>query len=169
MLSRVIDLRAPQEPVGLRARLVDPAGVRTRFVRYCASSGLASLVSAAMFALVYRWLEQGPRAATVTAVVTGALVNFTANRFWSWGRRQRLGLGRDAVAYAALVTVTALTAAVVTSLTHVYLRVADPNLRAVLVEASYFATYAALFLIKFAILDRVVFRSRHQVPSTTRA
>ena len=27
---------------------------------------------------------------------------------------------------------------------------------------SYFGTYAAMFLVKFVLLDRVVFRSRHQ-------
>jgi hypothetical protein len=63
----------------------------------------------------------------------------------------------------------ALAAALVTSVTHALLRDADPDRRAVLVEASYFATYAALFLVKFVVLDRLVFRSRHQVPSTTRA
>jgi putative flippase GtrA len=164
----VIDLSGPQtRSVGVR--LTERRGLLIRFVRYCASSGLATLVSAGTFALVYRWLELGPRTATAAAVITGALVNFTANRFWAWGRRQGFGLGRDAASYAALVTATGLTAAVVTSLTHAYLHDADPNQRAVLVEASYFATYAALFLIKFAVLDRVVFRSRHQVPSTTQA
>ena len=64
---------------------------------------------------------------------------------------------------------TALVAAAVTSLTHLYVQDLYPNRRAVLVEASYFATYAVLFVGKFVVLDRLVFRSRHQVPSTTRA
>jgi putative flippase GtrA len=149
--------------------VINARGVRIRFVRYCLGSGLATIVSAVTFGLVYREFGLGPQAATGGAVVAGALVNFAANRFWAWGRTQRLGLGRDAVSYAALVVTTAVAAAAVTTLTHAYLRDADPDHRAVLVEASYFATYAALFLIKFAVLDRVVFRSRHQVPRTTRA
>jgi putative flippase GtrA len=107
--------------------------------------------------------------ASGAAFLAGVLVNFTAGRFWAWDRRARRGLGRDALAYAALAVATALAAAVVTSVTHGYLRDADPDRRAVLVEASYFATYAALFLFKFLVLDRVIFRSRSQVPSTTRA
>jgi putative flippase GtrA len=149
--------------------VINVGGMRIRFVRYCLGAALATVVSAATFALIYREFGLGPQAASGAAVVAGALVNFVANRFWAWGRTHRLGLGRDAVSYAALAVTTALTAAVVTSLTHAYLRDADPDRRAVLVEASYFATYAALFLIKFAVLDRVVFRSRHQVPRTTRA
>ena len=141
----------------------------TRFVRYALGSGLATATSAVAFALAYRVLDQGPRVATCAAFLAGALINFTANRFWAWNRRARHGLGRDALSYAALAGFAALAAAVVTSLTHALLRDADPDRRAVLVEASYFATYAVLFVVKFVVLDRVVFRSRHQVPSTTRA
>jgi putative flippase GtrA len=140
-----------------------------RFARYAVGSGLATVTSAVAFALAYRVLDQGPRVATGAAFLAGAVVNFAASRFWAWNRRVRHGLGRDAVAYAALAVTAALAAAVVTSVTHALLRDADPDRRAVLVEASYFATYAALFLVKFVVLDRLVFRSRHQVPSTTRA
>ena len=41
----------------------------------------------------------------------------------------------------------------------VYVQDLNPNGRALWVEGSYFATYAALFLVKFLVLDRVVFRS----------
>ena len=125
--------------------------------------------SAVAFAVAYRALDQGPRIATGAAFLAGALVNFVANRFWAWHRRARQGLGRDALYYATLSVGTALVAAAVTSLTHLYVQDLDPNRRAVLVEASYFATYAVLFLVKFVVLDRIVFRSRHQVPTTTRA
>jgi putative flippase GtrA len=141
----------------------------TRFLRYAVGSGVATLTSAASFAVAYRVLDQGPRVATGAAVLAGAMVNFTAGRFWAWNRRDRRGLTRDALSYAAVAVLTALTAAVVTSVTHTLLQDADPNRRAVMVEASYLATYAALFLAKFLILDRIVFRSRHQVPTTTRA
>jgi putative flippase GtrA len=140
-----------------------------RFIRYAVGSGLATALSAVTFALAYRVLDLGPRVATGAAFLAGALVNFVANRFWAWDRRSRLRLGRDALSYAALAVAVALSAGAVTSLVHALLRDADPDRRAVLVEASYFATYAVLFLVKFVVLDRVVFRSRHQVPSTTRA
>jgi putative flippase GtrA len=140
-----------------------------RFLRYALGSGLATMTSAVAFAVAYRGLDQGPRMATGAAFLAGATVNFAANRFWAWSRRARAGLARDALSYAALSLGAALAAAVVTSLTHAYLQDLDTDRRAVLVEGSYFATYAALFLVKFLVLDRVVFRSRHHVPSTTRA
>jgi len=135
-------------------------------VRYGIGSGLAALTSAVVFALV---LDHGPRLATASASVAGFLINFSANRFWAWNRRARRGLGRDMLSYGALAVAAGVAAAVVTSVTHALLRDADPDRRAVLVEASYFATYGLLFVVKFLVLDRVIFRSRHQVPSTTRA
>jgi putative flippase GtrA len=146
----------------------------TRFIRYAIGSGLATVSSAVAFAIVYRVLGEGPRLASVTAFLAGAVVNFTSNRFWAW--RRRTGLGRDAFFYAIVAVVSALAATGVTSLTHAALADADPDRRAVLVEVSYFATYAVLFLLKFVVLDRFVFRTkafntkaRNQVDNTTPA
>lgn len=142
--------------------LAPPRG-RIRFFRYALGSAAATIVSAVTFALVYRELDAGPQAASIAAFLSGAMVNFTANRFWAWSRRQRPGLGRDMAGYAVLAVATALAAAGVTSLTERQTR------SLVVVELSYFATYAAMFLLKFVVLDRVLFRSRAEVESTTRA
>jgi len=147
-------------------------GERTRlgrFVRYATGSAGAVVASALAFALAYRLLDLGPRWASVTAFLAGAVVNFSASRFWAWKRRDRSGLGRDLLGYAVLAVAIALIAMGVTSFADAHLAGADPTTRAVLVEGCYFATYAVLFLVRFVVLDRLVFRSRHQVPSTTRA
>jgi putative flippase GtrA len=133
-----------------------------RFIRFAVGSGLATLASAVIFAVSYRMLHLGPQVASVAAFVSGALINFVANRFWTWARRDRRGLGRDAAWYALLAVGTALAATGVTSVTDWYVDQAgaSPNHQALLVEASYFATYAAMFGIKFVLLDRVIFRAR---------
>jgi putative flippase GtrA len=61
----------------------------TRFIRYAIGSGLATASSAVAFAIVYRVLGEGPRLASVTAFLAGAVVNFTSNRFWAWRRDAR--------------------------------------------------------------------------------
>jgi putative flippase GtrA len=156
-----------------------------RFLRYAATSAAATLASAAVFAVVYRVLHAGPEVASVGAFAAGAVVNFTGSRFWAWSHTRvrepavparRPGLGRDAAWYAGLAVSTALAAAVVTSLADGYtnrLGRSDDR-RVVVAEAAYFATYAAMFLVKFVLLDRLLFadrpvRSRDQVESTTRA
>jgi putative flippase GtrA len=141
-----------------------------RFLRFALGSLAATLISAAIFYLVYR-LGAPAGVASVAAFASGFVVNFTAGRFWAWNRRGPAGLGRDVISYLALAVVTALSAAGVTSLTDHYARrsvTLDAHL-AVVVEAAYFATYAAVFLVKFAVLDRVVFRSGTRADTTTGA
>ncbi len=138
-----------------------------RFLRYAATSAVATAVSAACFAVAYRLLRLGPEAASGCAFAGGALVNFTGSRFWAWARRERRGLGRDAAGYAALAIGTALAALGVTTLADAYagrLAISDDQ-RTLVVEAAYFATYGAVFLVKFVLLDRFLFGSERR-PAT---
>ena len=129
-----------------------------RFARYSAGSVLASAVSAVVFALAYHFGHTGPRIATLAAFLSGAVVNFVAGRFWAW-RRRGPGLGRDAFGYALVAVSTAVAAGATTTVTEWYAqRLALTDLhRTVAVEAAYFATYGAVFVVKFVLLDRVVF------------
>jgi putative flippase GtrA len=129
----------------------------TRFARYALGSALATGVSAAVFALAYA-VNAGPRVSSIAAFASGAVINFMVGRFWAW-RRRPFALGRNVVGYAVVALLTALAATAVTSATDWYARhghLSEPR-RALLVELSYFATYGAMFLVKFVLLDRVVF------------
>ena len=142
-----------------------------KFARYALGSVLATATSAVVFAVAYQVCHLGPRLSTAVAFLAGAVVNFTANRFWAWGRRRRAGLGRDALAYGALALLTALIAAQATATAEAHAAQLEDAYRAVVVEVSYFSVYGAMFLVKFLVLDRIVFapRSRSQVEQTTRA
>jgi putative flippase GtrA len=141
-----------------------------QFLRYTASSVAATAFSAVAFAAAYRFFHLGPGLASVSAFVAGFLVNFLGNRYWAWARRQRHRLGRDVLGYAVLAVASALVATTVTSLADGYterLGVSGDR-RAVLVETAYFATYAAMFMVKFVLLDRVLFASRTDRPRVGR-
>jgi putative flippase GtrA len=134
----------------------------TRLLRFIAGSALATLTSAVIFPLVYRGAHAGPLVATFVAFAAGAAVSFVVNRFWTWSRRHRAGLGRDLAGFLAVAGSVAVLAAVVTSLTDSYADQAgvSDGLRTALVESAYLGTYAVMFLIKFLLLDRLVFRSQ---------
>jgi putative flippase GtrA len=136
-----------------------------RFIRFALGSVLATAISAGTFYLVYH-LGGPAGVASVCAFAGGFVVNFVAGRYWAWNRRSPVGLGRDAVSYLAVAIGTALAAAAVTSLTDHYARRSSTlnTHLAVVVEGAYFATYAAGFLIKFSVLDRVVFRGEQAAP-----
>ncbi len=139
-----------------------------RFIRFALGSAAATLASAAALYVVFH--AGAPAAvASVTAFLAGFVVNFVAARFWAWSRRGQAGLGRDVVSYLVVAVSTALAATAVTTLTDHYARrtpVLDAHLT-IVVEAAYFSTYAAVFLVKFTLLDRVVFRSGPGVDGTT--
>src|SRR5256885_15567566 len=88
-----------------------------RLLRFVAGSVLATLTSAVVFPLVYRGAHAGPRIATFAAFAAGAAVSFAVNRFWTWSRRRRAGLGRDLFGFVAVAGPGAIPAAVVTSIT----------------------------------------------------
>ncbi len=134
-------------------------GRATRFIRYAAGSALATGASAGMFALAYHSAGAGPQLASVLAFLAGLIVNFTASRFWAFGRRQRQGMTRDLGGYAVIAVVTAVAAVAVTTLAERYAQHAHlaAGPRTVVVEGSYFAVYAAMFLAKFLLLDRLLF------------
>jgi putative flippase GtrA len=137
-----------------------------RFIRFALGSVLATAASAGTIYVVYRLLGAPAGVASICGFVSGFLVNFVAGRFWAWNRRSPVGLGRDAVSYLVVAVGTALAAFVVTTLTdHYARRSATLNTHlTVVVEGAYFATYAAMFLIKFSVLDRIVFRDEQVAP-----
>jgi putative flippase GtrA len=134
-----------------------------RLLRFLLASVLATLTSAVVFPLVYRGLDGSPTVASFAAFGAGTAVSFTIARFYAWNRRDRRRLGRDAVAYLLVASVVGTLAAVVT--TYADGRAERAGLSAtektVVVEAAYLGTFAVMFLVKFAILDRIVFRARN--------
>ena len=153
------------------ARVVHGRGGKiVRFVRYSVGSALATAVSAVVFAMAYHVHGIGPEISSIAAFLSGALVNFSVSRLWTWRGPRRRRVSRDALGFAVIAVLTALAATVATSVTEGYARRTGmtPTGRAILVEGAYFFVYAAMFLIKFALLDRVVFRYQHasQDPGT---
>ncbi len=155
-----------------------------RIWRYTIGSVVAAVTSFVVFAAAYD-VGAGPTAATVLAFVAGAVPNWVLNRTWAWQRRGRLHVRREVVLYAVVSVVNLAASAAVTG----WVSAAAPTvtsdhmLRVLLVATSYVATYGVLFVAKFVTYELVVFpapdpdhepepdlrRSRHQVPTTTRA
>jgi putative flippase GtrA len=150
-----------------------------RFGRYIVASVVASAVSATVFAVVYRWLDAGPRWASVISFVAGAVVNFMVFRYWTWRSRlaEDIPVRRELLSYSVVAVTTALIALGTTSVADHYARAAhvSADARTLIVEGAYFGAFGLMFVVKFLVLDRLVFtqrdalRSRHQVEKTTRA
>jgi putative flippase GtrA len=152
-----------------------------RFLRYAVGSAAASVVSAATLAGAYQGIGLGPRVSSSSAFCAGAVVNFLIGRFWAWRATVDPGAAavrRDFLRYAVVAVATALVALATTTVADRWARAAGLSaaMRTLVVEGSYFGAFAVMFIAKFLILDRYVFRardnsvrSRDQVENTTPA
>lgn len=144
--------------------------------RYTVGSVVAAATSAVVFAGAYA-VGIGPTASSVLAFFAGAVPNWVLNRSWAWQRSGPVHVRREIVLYAVVSAVSLVASAAATDWAdHAVPGVtSDHALRVVLVAAAYVATYGVLFVAKYVVYELVVFagddarRSRHQVPSTTRA
>jgi putative flippase GtrA len=149
-----------------------------RFLRYSATSVLASGVSFVTIALVFRVFGASSVVATTAAFCAGALVAFVVNRVWSWQLRETNQMGRQFARYWVVAIGTYLVALACTTVADRFAREAglDKLMRTLILICAYFGSYAVTFVVKYVLLDRFVFksstptpRSRPQVENTTRA
>ncbi|WP_405063050.1 GtrA family protein [Kribbella sp. NBC_01505] len=133
---------------------------RSRMVlwaKYSASQVISTAVSQIAFALCY-WFGAAALWATVIAWIAGGIPNYALSRRWAWGRRGQM------LPYAIIVIGSAAAAALTTTLAD---RAAQAWIdtrfwQTMLVSSSYFATFAALFVVKFWLFDHWVFAAPAQ-------
>lgn len=145
------------------------------FLRYGAGSLVAMACSELVLIGAYNF-GAGPQTAAILAWAAGALPNYVLNRRWAW-RVQSQTRGeqvRELALYWVITLATAVLAVLATTATDAWIKgtVTSRGEQSVLLAAAYLLAYGVVFVAKFVLFDRLVFsdrRSRHQVPSTTRA
>jgi putative flippase GtrA len=135
--------------------------LRVRFSRFAAGSVAATLLSQLTLTGLF-WLGGvNATTASLVAFVAGAIPNFIVNWKWTWGRSGRPALLRELLPYTAIIVGGGLAATALTTLTDHVLAplVTDRGARTITLDIAYLSSYAILFVLKFALLDRV-FRNR---------
>lgn len=132
-------------------------GLRGKLLRYAGSSGVAAVCSEVAFLLLYGPLGASPGLASVVGWLAGAVPNYWLNRSWTWRRRGRPSLRREVLPYAAIILTTVALAVGATSAVHA---VTDDGVvtgvwRVVLVNGTFLAVYALVFVLRYALLDRL--------------
>ncbi len=141
-------------------------GVR-RFSKYAAGSVVAFTTSELVFLLCYGTGWARPQVATVLAFAAGIPVNYVLNRRWAWQRRGRPGLRDEVLPYAAVVSLSVVASATGTWAADRWVQsMTLPHVVDVLVVGATFAAInGGLFLAKYVLLDRLVFRDHPSAPS----
>jgi putative flippase GtrA len=136
-----------------------------RLVRYALGSVICLAVSeAVLFVLVLAGMA-GWRA-SVLASVAGIVPGYPLNRTWTFGRRGRSSW-REVVPYWSSAVAGTVFAAVVVGLATPWARrVTRDSLAAAIIDlAMYVGAYGLIWLVKFAYLDRMLFRSPARTPA----
>jgi putative flippase GtrA len=150
-----------------RARLIRPLLVRLRrgrlgirLTRYTAGSVIATLLGQVTFVGLYGLDVAGPQVASAVAWVAGAVPNYLINRAWAWERRGRARLRAEVLPYVAVILTTGLLATVTTTLVdrYVHLITGVHAAQVVIVDAAFVSTYGVMFVVKFLLFERLVFR-----------
>ncbi|MBB5155816.1 GtrA family protein [Saccharopolyspora phatthalungensis] len=129
--------------------------------RFAAASVVATGISQVVFLLSYS-LGATPVVATVSAWLAGAIPNFVLNRR-SWGGGGRTALRGEILRYGAISVGTALLAALATHNAETLAQALFPGTRTAqvaVVWGAFVGTYAVMFVVKFFLIDRLVFTAR---------
>jgi putative flippase GtrA len=138
-----------------------------RLARFTAGSMVAAAISEAVFVLVYGPVGAGPRVAAVVAFFAGAIPNWALNRRWTWQRRGRPGVKREVLPYAAVVVTTAVAATALSGIADGWVRDLEVSrpVQVGLVAMAFLLPYAAVFLLKFLLFERLVFSDPVRSPA----
>ena len=128
-----------------------------KVLRYLGGSVVAAGCSELTLVVLYGLLHVPPAWSSCAAWLAGAVPNYWLNRSWTWRRRGRPSLRGEIVPYLAIIGATLLLASLATAAVDRWLRNGawDSGVRVVLVAATFLAVYVAMFVIRFALLDRL--------------
>jgi putative flippase GtrA len=126
-------------------------------LRYVGGSVVAAACSEVTLVVLYGLLHLAPGPASCLAWVAGAVPNYWLNRSWTWRRRGRPDLRREVLPYVVIILTTLLLAALLTAGVDRWARdtATGDTARVVLVAGTFLAVYVAMFLLRFALLDRL--------------
>lgn len=159
------------------------------FTRFAAGTVVSTACSQLTLVLLFGLFDASATVSGAVAFVAGAIPNFLIHRFWTWRRSGPVAMRRELVPYLAVITFSGLVAVGITTGVDRLLgnAIADHALRTAVIAVVYGLSYLPVFVLKFALLDRLVFGtpdvttdnaaarrrrirdSRDQVPTSTRA
>ncbi len=121
---------------------------------------MATAASEAVLLVAYGVLRLPTVVATVVAFLAGAVPNWILNRRWAWARSDRVNFRREVFPYVSIVVASLLLATAFTTAADRIARAVTDTiaLRTLIVGAAYLGTSIVMFIAKFVLFDRLVFR-----------
>jgi putative flippase GtrA len=133
-----------------------------RLWRAGAVSVIATVLSHGTYVGLLAGLDANATLASAVAFALGACVNYLVGRRFAWGRRHRPNPVRETLPYVGVIAFAGAISIAVATLTQHLIHPMDLSVaqRTVVLELANIASYGLVFVVKFTLLDRLVFR-RH--------
>ncbi len=129
------------------------------FSRFAAGTAVSTVCSQGAFVLLFGVVQASATVSGAVAFAAGAVPNFLIHRYWTWRRRGPVGMRRELLPYLAVIIFSGLVAIGITAGVDrlIGATIDDRVLRTVVVAVAFNASFLPLFILKFALLDRLVF------------
>ena len=152
------------EGVVERARAYTKTPSFTKLWRYCAVSGISTLCTLALLYLFYRVIGLSPFAANIVATCLATIPAYYLNRSWAWGKSGRSHFMREVLPFwlIAIVSLVLSTLAVQFAARQA-VNVQSKDVKALILLFANFVTYGALWVGKFTLFNKVLFK--HHEPA----
>lgn len=135
-----------------------------RLWRYAVTSGVATGVSEATLLVLYADHLFGASGSAILANLAGTVPSYLMSRYWIWPEADREGAARQMGLYWATSLASLIISTAGTSLAVAH--APQGHLAHVLVAGlAYVGTYAALWVAKFLVYQRLIFRSPGTAPA----
>ena len=128
-----------------------------RWGRYAVTSVVATVVSEAVLLALYGSHLLSAAGASVVASIAGMIPSYAMSRFWIWPEADRRRPGRQAAGFWVVgvvsLGISSLTAAIAAALAP-----SGHLVHVAVVGVVYIGTYGALWILKFVVYQRFLFR-----------
>jgi putative flippase GtrA len=129
------------------------------FTRFAAGTVVSTACSQLTLVLLFGILETSASVSGGAAFLAGAIPNFLIHRFWTWRRSGPVMMRRELLPYLAVITLSGLVAIGITTGVDRVLNgtIDDHAVHTAVLAITFIISYLPLFVLKFALLDRLVF------------
>ncbi len=139
----------------------------TKMWRYCTVSGISTVTSLAGLYVFYRIVGLSPRWANVVASCIATVPSYYLNRSWAWGKYGRSHFMKEVAPFWVIAFISlGISTEVVGFAGHESASIASKDTRALILVAANLVTYAFLWIGKFILFNKVLFKHREQVAAS---
>ncbi|MGI8696699.1 MAG: GtrA family protein [Mycobacteriales bacterium] len=150
-------MRVPLSATTSRLFAMSRTHTGIKMTRYLVASGVTTIASMVSFVALFGTQTLGSKGSALVSSALGTAVGYGLNRNWAWGKRGRSHPWKEILPYWITAVITWVVASLVTGWVNGLVRTHTSShaVRTTIDAIAYLGTYGALFVIKYAVFDRL--------------